>query len=1071
MPADNRKLIFGLLALQNNWVADASLATALHDPDRPLSEALVEIGALTVPQRDLLDALTAEHLKRHGGDTERCLAGLTAGPSTRERIARLGDPELTASLARLGATRPGDGREGTKDTGSFVTGRTSFSVSSATSAGQRFRVLRPHAKGGLGEVFVALDAELNREVALKEIQDRHADDADSRGRFVLEAEITGGLEHPGIVPVYGLGTYANGRPYYAMRFIRGDSLKEAIERFHADESLRRRSGQRSLELRKLLRRFVDVCNAIEYAHQRGVLHRDLKPGNVMVGKYGETLVVDWGLAKPLGRPDAHEATGEGEHPLVPTSASGSAETMPGSVVGTPAYMSPEQAAGDVGRIGPSSDVYSLGATLYGLLTGTTAFQDRDVGRILRAVQRGEFPPPRRVDPSIPPALEAVCLKAMALRPEDRYPSPRALADDLERWMADEPVLARVEPWTDRLRRWLRRHRTAVWTAATGLVIAVAAMGMILVLQTRANAHLRAANEAERRATERARGRLGLAMDAVRAYHTGVTEDVLLRQPEMKSIQSRLLRTPLAFYEGLRADLESGGDTRPEDRRNLSDAYFNLARLTEKIGARSDSEAALLKAAEICQKLLDESPGSAAERAALARVWRALGARYAMTNKFDEAEAYLRRALREFRDLDRSGRGAVEARSDLGTALLELGTLHSSAGRLEQARDSFAEAGDVLRQLSGSGQGSPETDTLLIKVLSNAGLVFNGLQEPDKAERVLRECVDLADRLTEKDPKRFESREIQANGLLNLGFHLGRVNRYAEAEPVMARAEAILLALTREMPAVAQWQTLLGTAQNTQATIYQATGRRREAEESYRRALEVYERLDKAYPDEPRYATRKGAIMLNLALFPAEGQAAEGAVALIGEAVATLERVLAAQPRDSMARTFLLAALSGRAETLERLGRHTQALADWDRALPLTTSPEERSKLAAQRLLARVHLVPYTEATDEVNALAARLEPKDSEARFSLALVHDQLAEVAAGDLAASADERRRRIDAHASEALALLVQANAQGLFRNPYRIRTLQNSAFFAAFRRRPEFQALLMDLCMPSNPFATQR
>ena len=150
-------------------------------------------------------------------------------------------------------------------------------------------------------MFVALDEELHREVALKQILDQHADDPASRTRFVREAEITGGLEHPGIVPVYSLGTYDNGRPYYSMRFVRGDSLKEAIGRFHADEALKTDQGRLSLELRNLLGRFVDVCNAIDYAHSRGVLHRDIKPANVILGRHGETLVIDWGLAKPLGR--------------------------------------------------------------------------------------------------------------------------------------------------------------------------------------------------------------------------------------------------------------------------------------------------------------------------------------------------------------------------------------------------------------------------------------------------------------------------------------------------------------------------------------------------------------------------------------------------------------------------------------------------------------------------------------------------------------------------------------------------------------------------------------------------
>ncbi len=197
-----------------------------------------------------------------------------------------------------------------------------YSVGTATSDGQRFRVLRPHARGGLGAVFVALDEELHREVALKQILEKHADDPVSRQRFLLEAEVTGSLEHPGIVPVYGLGTHADGRPYYAMRFVRGDSLKEAIEQFHADEGLKKDSGRRSLEQRKLLRRFTDVCNAIESAHSRGVLHRDIKPGNIIVGKHGETLVVDWRLARAKGRMDP--GSDSGERTLVPLSASGSA---------------------------------------------------------------------------------------------------------------------------------------------------------------------------------------------------------------------------------------------------------------------------------------------------------------------------------------------------------------------------------------------------------------------------------------------------------------------------------------------------------------------------------------------------------------------------------------------------------------------------------------------------------------------------------------------------------------------------------------------------------------------------
>ena len=143
---------------------------------------------------------------------------------------------------------------------------------------------------------------------------------------MIEAEITGGLEHPGIVPVYGLGAYRDGRPYYAMRFIRGENLKEAIDAFHGDASLKNHPGRKSLELRKMLRRFTDVCNAIEYAHSRGVLHRDIKPGNVILGKHGETLVVDWGLAKAVGKVDPGVSSGEGT--FIPGSASSALKLCP-----------------------------------------------------------------------------------------------------------------------------------------------------------------------------------------------------------------------------------------------------------------------------------------------------------------------------------------------------------------------------------------------------------------------------------------------------------------------------------------------------------------------------------------------------------------------------------------------------------------------------------------------------------------------------------------------------------------------------------------------------------------------
>ena len=212
--------------------------------------------------------------------------------------------------------------------------------------------LRLLARGGLGVVFVAHDEELNREVALKEIQSRLARDPQSRARFLVEAEVTARLEHPGIVPVHGLGHYTDGRPYYAMRLIRGESLKEAIARFHAKVQTDSSLGERSRALQSLLRRFLDVCNAVAYAHSRGVIHRDLKPSNIMLGNYGETLIVDWGLAKCFGagpNPGGKAVAGSSSNPRRPTR---SADTRAARPLGRPRNTaSPEQARGDLDRLG------------------------------------------------------------------------------------------------------------------------------------------------------------------------------------------------------------------------------------------------------------------------------------------------------------------------------------------------------------------------------------------------------------------------------------------------------------------------------------------------------------------------------------------------------------------------------------------------------------------------------------------------------------------------------------------------------------------------------------------------
>ncbi len=326
------------------------------------------------------------------------------------------------------------------------------------------------------------------------------------------------------MPVYALGENSDGRLFYAMRLVRGETLKERIRRFHQAGSI----GRQPVAFRQLLNHFVRICDIVAYAHSRGVLHRDLKPSNVMLGKFGETLVVDWGLAKPIepsgdSQPPAHD-----EVKLRPISGSSVKGTMHGATLGTPQYMSPEQALGQLERVGRVSDVYSFGATLYCILTGSPPLADvNDVGAVLSRVALGDIAPPQSVKSDVPATLEAICMKAMAVRPEERYQSVRALEADMESWLADEPVQGVAEPWSRRLTTWERKHRTFVRIGAMAL-FAVALVSLVAAIivnaaRERAEEGRRQANDSSRIAEAR-KQEADRQRDALRRFNTHLTLD-------------------------------------------------------------------------------------------------------------------------------------------------------------------------------------------------------------------------------------------------------------------------------------------------------------------------------------------------------------------------------------------------------------------------------------------------------------------------------------------------------------------------------------------------------------------
>jgi len=882
----DRNLLFGLLALQTGLINQSALLVAFHTwtqaKNRHLAEILVEQGALDGDGQELIEALAAKHLKLNGGDAQRSLAAVPTGRATLDGLARLADPAIDASLAGLGfgSTEPGD-----------VDQTASYSVGAATSDGQRFRILRPHAQGGLGAVYVALDGELNREVALKQILDHHADDPTSRTRFLIEAEITGGLEHPGIVPVYGLGTYADGRPFYAMRFIRGESLKTAIAAFHADEPLRRDPGRRSLALRKLLRRFIDICNAIEYAHSRGILHRDIKPSNVIVGKHGETLIVDWGLAKPLGH--SEPAGPSDERTLIPSSASRSAETLPGSALGTPAYMSPEQAAGALDRLGPWSDVYSLGATLYGLLTGQPPFSGDDVGAVLQAVQKGEFPPPRRLEPSLGQPLEAICMKAMALGPEDRYASPRALADDLQRRMADEPVTALRDPLAEQARLWMRRHRPVVAAASALLVTAVVALGAGTLLLRAANGQIREQRDEARKQRELAQVGFRQARQAVDDYFTRISENTLLSSPVpgMQPLRKEQLEMALRYYRSFQAQARDD----PVLRAEVAPAIERVGRINEAIGTNEETLADHEEAMALFGSLARDHPADLELRQDLARVNRSIGSLLASKMGHpDEGIERLRNAVAlsaslvreeparlEFQEelascyfglgyalsyrtetegdlpslqealaiWDRLARGEPRYRLQQARTLGRIGFCHCRSGSADEALVSLDRARELLEQLRRETPGEIGVARYLAEVWKQIGYVHTSLtHRTEKALNAFRQSGEIWDRLAIENPAVVEFRWFRVAVSCWLGATLTEAGRSAEAVNVLQEAIAEGERMVATAPTDLNWRVQLADALITLGKAFSHQGRPADAVAPLMKSLALMEGLRNADPD-------------------------------------------------------------------------------------------------------------------------------------------------------------------------------------------------------------------------------
>ncbi|HLJ95730.1 MAG TPA: serine/threonine-protein kinase [Gemmataceae bacterium] len=810
-----------------------------------------------IPDDHILELLSRWQKLREQGQApsieELCRDYPDLVPAVKQRVAHLQGPEPSPSTAL----------DPLRDPTPSETATANADVSPPRST--RYQALRLHARGGLGEVFLAYDAELQREVALKRIRPGRVHDLESRRRFLREAQITSRLEHPGIVPVHGLLHDQDGQPCYAMRFIQGETLQQAIDRFHENDTRGRNPGERSLALRQLLARFLAVCNTMAYAHSRGVLHRDIKPANIMLGKYGETLLVDWGLAKPLER-DRAVPTDSHQPATIPATEE-DISTQLGSVIGTPAYMSPEQAAGEWDRVGPASDIYSLGATLYTVLTGHVPTEGSAFPEVLERIKQGNIPSPRQRKRDVPAALDAICQKAMALQPDARYATALDLATDVEHWLAEEPVTVYREALPARLVRWMRRHRAWASAAAALVVTAIVALAVGLLAVNHQKGLTEQALAAESQALTaktqalaaeaKAKLRTRQALDEMSSE---LIENWFSRQEKLQPAQETFLKKALAYYQEFAHEV---GDTL-DVRQGVVNAQLRTADILQRLGQYDAAEQAYRNALTAGKQLVADFPSERGCQCDLAKIHSNRGILLQTRGRAADAETAFRSAVSVLTRLVADSPGVPEYRQRLASSQTGLAILLESMGRVVEAEPLYLQALALRKQLVNDSPGDSKHREALSASYNDLGVLFKQTDRPQEAEESYRNALTLRKQLAAEFPDVPVHRRGVAMIYYNLAIFFRQTNRSAEAEAAFADAVAIYRELAADFPAVPIHRQELAYALNSLGNLRLNLAKWDEAETAYRESLKIRTQLATDYPAVPDHRDEVAITMCNLA---------------------------------------------------------------------------------------------------------------------------------------------------------------------------------------------------------------
>jgi tetratricopeptide (TPR) repeat protein len=660
--------------------------------------------------------------------------------------------------------------------------------------------------GGMGSVYRALRlGDYRQRVALKVIRPGLGSDEVLR-RFRTERQVLAELAHPHVARLLDGGSTDDGRPYFVMEFIDGQPLDRYCE-------------GRQLGTRERVELLRSVCAAVQYAHERGVLHRDLKPDNVLVTADGTPKVTDFGLAKRL----------EG----------GSGHTASGAILGTPSYMAPEQARGKGGAIGPATDVYALGALLYELLTGRPPFLAETPLETLRQVLTEEPVPPGRLHPKLARDLETICLKCLEKDPARRYPTVAALADDLGRFQGGEPIRARPVGRVGRLWRWARRRPAVASLLAASLL--TLALGLAGVLWQKQRA------EGQR---DRAEQSFRDARAAVDQMLTQVAQQRLKDIPEMEPVRQALLQKALAFYQKF---LDERGDD-VTVRQETARAYRRVGDIQDLLGHSREAEDAYRQALDLQGRMVGEARGDPERRHELARTHYQLGALYRGLGRTDAAEAEWQAALTLAQELAAEPSARPAYREMLAETRNGLGIVYKDTNRKDLAETTLIQARDLWAGLAQEGGAPPDYQRQLAVSYNSLSVLYAELGREDDADAAIGQAIDARRKLVERDRPDTEDQHVLGGLYHTRGWVNYTRHRAGPSEEDYKEARRIREALLRRLPGVPRYVFEYVWTLNNLGLLYSTTDQWDKAAEPYQKALPLVEQLTHDHPEVAQYET-------------------------------------------------------------------------------------------------------------------------------------------------------------------------------------------------------------------------